>query len=291
MRQPLLAASALACLCACFAGPLTAADLPTGAKGDRTSADTSPSPTRSAAGKCFGELRAFDKQMQKEGYWLNATGYGYGYPMYGYTYGEGGTLPPNGSPAETGYSRARPGYEVRTLVAAANILAQRGQQQACEELLTSTRSIYQGYAAELRSGGVVKADGPEWRRQQISAAVPVTAAGASFRSSDQLVGTDVVNPQSEDLGSVNDVVLSPKTGEIAYIVVSRGGLFGIDEKYVPVPWSDFKSTTGTSLLVLDSTKRAMDAAPRVKGDQFAEHGDFGREVQRVDDYWKANLSN
>ena len=106
-------------------------------------------------------------------------------------------------------------------------------------MLAATRKIYKVYVADMRSGKVPPVDLPGWRQLEIAAATPVTNMNSSFRS-DELVGTDVRSPQNEALGSVEDLVMSPKTDKIAYLVVARGGIFGIDEKHVPVPWEAFK---------------------------------------------------
>jgi sporulation protein YlmC with PRC-barrel domain len=253
-----------------------------------------PAETRVAVAKpaegCLSDVRAFHDQMQKEGYWLGGSAYGYGYPIGGYGYGY--DYPMGGYPSGTAaaYQNMRPGYEVRTLLASANILGQAGQQATCEAVLGTTRDVYKRYAAELHGMGVSMADGPGWQQRQIAAAVPVTGQTTAFRS-DQLLDTDVRSPKNEALGSVHDLVMDPKTGKIAYLIIARGGIFGFDREYVPIPWGDFKATPSVSLLVLDTNKAAMEAAPQVTDDQFTAPGKFDQEGQKVDAYWKTHLSS
>ena len=249
------------------------------------------------AAACLKDVRAFEEEMYKDGYWLGGPGRGYGYPLGGYGYGYDRPIAA-GSPAAVGspagrppvYQNARPGYEIHILMASANILAQNGQQQPCEDVLTTTRAIYKTYAADLHGSGMMAADGPGWEQQQIKSALPVADQKTAFRS-DQLIDTDVSNAKNENLGSVHDLVMDPKTGKIAYLVIGRGGVFGFDETFVPVPWDDFKTTPNVGLLVLDTTKSAMDAAPTVTREKFSEPGQFDQESQKVDAYWKTALTN
>lgn len=290
MKRITLVGPAAACFCLGFAAPLLAAEPAATGTANQPSLVQETVSAAKPAEKCLSDLRAFDGQMRKDGYWLGGSGYGYGYPIDGPGYGYG--YPMNGglAPTAAGFQNARPGYEVRILVTSANILARHGQQQPCEDVLATTRDVYKLYVADMHKGGVPMANVPSWQQQQITAATPVTGKNASFRS-DQLIGTDVRNAQNEALGSVDDLVMNPQTGKIGYLVIARGGIFGIDEKYAPVPWEDFKVTPTANLLVLDTTKGALDAAPLVNHDRFATPGQFDHESQKVDAYWKTHLSS
>jgi sporulation protein YlmC with PRC-barrel domain len=267
--QPLLLASLVFALALGCALPAAAADVPAGA------------PTANAALQCHAALSAFDETLQREGYWLNESAYGYGYPMYGYAEEAAAQ---GGAPRSIGYLRARPGYEVRTLLASASILAQLGDEQQCEAVLGVAHTLYDQYTGQP-GGSVSPPTGARAKRlARIASALAVTDANVPFRS-DQLIGARVVNGADEDLGSVADIVLSPKSGKIAYLVIQRGGLFGLGRKYVPVPWGDFKSAAGMNLLVLDADRSRLDAAPEVKEDRFSARGDFLQISQPVDDYW------
>ena len=74
------------------------------------------------------------------------------------------------------------------------------------------------------------------------------------------------------------------------LVICRAGVFSIGEKYVPVPWDHFKTTAGGNFLVPDTTKNSLDMAPRVKSSHpSAAYDNFGEQIQKVDEYWKAHV--
>jgi sporulation protein YlmC with PRC-barrel domain len=66
--------------------------------------------------------------------------------------------------------------------------------------------------------------------------------GMACRASN-LIGMNVTNPAGEKLGSINDLVVDPKTGTIRYAALARGGFLGIGEKLVAVPWEAFEFQT------------------------------------------------
>ena len=294
MKRPILLGSTAAFFCLGVVVPLLAAPAPTNDLPAGVKALSASDP----AGTCRNDVHAFNGQMEKDGYWLDGSGYGYGYPMggigygdgYGGGYGDGYAVGGNAKADAPGYENARPGYEIRILLASANILAGNGQQQACESVLATTRGIYKIYAADRHGRGLQPADAPAWQRQQIAAAKPVTAEHASFRS-DELLDAAVRSTKDEALGSIQDLVMSPKTGKIAYLVVARGGIFGFDKKYVPVPWDDFEATHDVSFLVLDANKAVMNAAPEVTYDETLTPAQFDKHSQEVDAYWKTHLTN
>jgi hypothetical protein len=272
-------------VCSSFAlsALLFAADTParTTASGGGSTATNGP------IEKCFAHLRTFSAAMRKQGYWMEGADYGsglgYGYPIGIYGYGYGGGL------GGGYYGNARPGYEVRTLLASARILALNGQGALCETVLAATRAAYDRYLAELRAAGFTPKDHPDFRQQQIATAQPVIDMGGAFRS-DQLIDVDIVNPRNETLGSAHDLIISPVTGKIAYVVVARGGLFGIDESYTPVPWKDFKASPNAGLLVLDTTKPVLEAAPQGRERAFTKEGGFVTKSQQVDTYWSGHVT-
>ena len=242
-----------------------------------------------SADACRSDLKNFSQQMAKGGYWVADDGDSLGYPVGAAGEGmDGRATSESGVQARgSGYFSGRPGYEVRVLMASANILARHGQQEPCEGVLTETRELYKSYLLDLQRAGVTPVDLPGWRQRQIAAAVPVRGSNIAFRS-DELLGVEVQSPDGAALGSVDDLALNPETGRLGYLVIARGGFFGFDETRIPIPWDDFKATPNADLLVLDTTKSVLDAAPRVSKNASTVSANANSDSQRVDAYWKAN---
>jgi sporulation protein YlmC with PRC-barrel domain len=57
----------------------------------------------------------------------------------------------------------------------------------------------------------------------------------SVHTCDDLIGADVKNPQGENLGKIEDLVLH-SDGNVAYAVLSYGGVLGMGDKLFAVPW-------------------------------------------------------
>jgi sporulation protein YlmC with PRC-barrel domain len=93
------------------------------------------------------------------------------------------------------------------------------------------------------------------QRDDHSGPGPELMAASSFE------GESVVNLQGETLGEIEDIMLDVRSGRIAYIVLSVGGLLGIGEKYFAIPWHALTLDTDRKCFVLDADKERLKNAP------------------------------
>jgi sporulation protein YlmC with PRC-barrel domain len=61
-----------------------------------------------------------------------------------------------------------------------------------------------------------------------------------------LIGVDVKDAAGEKLGEIEDVVIDFNNGNVAYLVMSTGGLLGIGEKRLAVPLKAFTASDRAS---------------------------------------------
>src|SRR4029453_8603669 len=68
---------------------------------------------------------------------------------------------------------------------------------------------------------------------------------AGLIGSDKVEGTTVYDAKGEKRGSIARVMINKRSGQVAYAVLSFGGILGIGSDYYPLPWSSL--TYDTSL--------------------------------------------
>lgn len=257
------------------------------------------------AEQCLEDLRILSQQMTEEGYWFSGHRQGLGWrggmagdPMAPAPAADMAPADPAAQPGvgmgagpwgDTGW-RVSPGHAIHTLQSAAAVLARQGDEEGCQYLLARVEETYTNYANELRQAGVEPGQISAWREEQIAASVPVDEV-AHMLSLDNILGTEVRNHADEQLGSIEDVVIDPESGDIAVAIISHGGFLGFGEDYAAVPWTLLRTTPGFETFLLDATAETLENAPAVDPDQFAQREGYVTARQDIDSYWQQHKQN
>ena len=87
---------------------------------------------------------------------------------------------------------------------------------------------------------------------------------AALHETKDIIGTRIKSSDGKDLGEVDQLLIDTQTGKVTSAVIGVGGLAGVGEKKVVVPWSALKfSPTAEgkkNAIVMDQSK--LDSAPR-----------------------------
>lgn len=193
------------------------------------------------------------------------------------------------SPAGTTYSadsaclkrlsEAVPGFEsrlsaadsrdLRQLLRPALILANRGNEVACQAILAEIERI--GSRAQ---GQELSA---EQRAAQITGAREV-GPGAAIRVQ-ELIDSDVVTRDGDEVGDVQDLLIVPGSENPVYVLVDRGGWLSLGSEVVAVPMTSLRVTEGGDL-VIGGTRDQFDQAPALEGEGVADDARLA-----ADQYW------
>jgi sporulation protein YlmC with PRC-barrel domain len=76
-----------------------------------------------------------------------------------------------------------------------------------------------------------------------------------------IIGDRVENPEGEELGKIEDLMINLNSGEIEYAVVEFGSFLGIAGKLFAVPFNELQVNSAKKLFVLNRDKEYLKAAP------------------------------
>jgi sporulation protein YlmC with PRC-barrel domain len=94
--------------------------------------------------------------------------------------------------------------------------------------------------------------------------------GPHLMGANTLIGDNVVNRQSEDLGEIKEIMLDMRTGKVAYAVMSFGGFLGMGDKLFAVPWTALTLDTLNERFVLNVEKEHLANAPGFEKDAWPD---------------------
>lgn len=97
--------------------------------------------------------------------------------------------------------------------------------------------------------------------------------GPELMGANTLIGNDVMNHKGEDLGEIKEIMLQTGRGDVAYAVLSFGGILGMGEKLFAVPWNALTLDTQNKCFVLNVDKDRLKNAPGFDKDDWPDMAD------------------
>lgn len=104
--------------------------------------------------------------------------------------------------------------------------------------------------------------------------------GPHLMGADTLIGEDVYNRQNESLGDIKEIMIDMARGQIAYAVLSYGGVLGMGNKLFAVPWQSLELDTTNKRFILDASKEHLKTAPGFDKDHWPDMAgaEFGTQI-------------
>ena len=93
--------------------------------------------------------------------------------------------------------------------------------------------------------------------------------GSRIRGAGDLLGADVVNPDNEQLGEIEELAIDTRTGKIRYVVLGTR----MNDKNIAVPWKAF-THRGQDTLVLNAGREDLYHAQAIDETRLPMHVDF-----------------
>ena len=106
-------------------------------------------------------------------------------------------------------------------------------------------------------------------------------------SSDRVEGTAVYNQAGDKLGSIDELMIDKRSGQVRYAVLEFGGFLGMGTDRYPLPWNMLKYDTTHEGYVVPLDKAKLEGAPRYNEEDSPEYTqEYGT---RVNGYYGVGL--
>ena len=92
-------------------------------------------------------------------------------------------------------------------------------------------------------------------------------------------GSSVYSTASEKLGSIDDLMIDKRSGQVRYAVMEFGGFLGMGTDRYPIPWKMLKYDTSLDGYVVPIDRAKLEEAPRYSADKIPSYDvEYGNRV-------------
>lgn len=144
-------------------------------------------------------------------------------------------------------------------------------------LTICTFFLTQAVAAEK---GVGKTPGVQDQTDEKPATTTVqsqTSEKSAMQKSERvsgILGKRVISQKGEDLGKIEDLVLT-KEACLDYMILAPGGLLGTGDRLIPIPWKAVKTGAEADTIIIDMDKSQLEKAPNFESKKWPNLTDSG----------------
>lgn len=100
-------------------------------------------------------------------------------------------------------------------------------------------------------------------------------------NSNDIVGVAVENPQGENLGEVEAIMLNKLDGQVSYVVLTYGGILGMGNKLFALPWSIFSYSSDREKFIINIDKEKLKNSPGFDKDHWPDMNSatWGKQIR------------
>jgi sporulation protein YlmC with PRC-barrel domain len=108
----------------------------------------------------------------------------------------------------------------------------------------------------------------------------------NVKSTDDLVGMSVMGQQDEEIGSISDILVDTQSGQVAFAIVSAGGVLGVGGDQYIVPWTALQIAPEAEDARINISSDRLQEAPT--GDSVADRQEAEQihQFYGVSPYWE-----
>jgi hypothetical protein len=92
----------------------------------------------------------------------------------------------------------------------------------------------------------------------------------SLVSSEDIEGAKVLDPNGENIGEIDQLLIDRVSGNVRYAIMSFGGFLGLGNRKYPLPWGSLKYDSEHEGFIANVTQQQLKDAPQFGAESWTD---------------------